>query len=201
VVVNFVEKDIGEMFPKWDNDAKDKAAENIINVMYNRRPWKWTMSCWEPTGTFVNTKQLVSPNKKQIVVVNDDCPRPLKKARKERSEGAPAEASEEVPTEVPTEGRSEVRTTVAGMTKGDLERMFKEIVDGMREGFGTCLREIKFLSERVEAVEKKVGITNKQKEASSQDTPSHLKQTQEPGVSKESSPNKRLTRQRLKYKK
>ncbi|CAN6892198.1 unnamed protein product [Brassica oleracea] len=36
--------------------------------------------------------------------------------------------------------------------------MFKDIVDAMREGFGTCLKEIKYLSERVEAVEKKVVI-------------------------------------------
>ncbi|CAG7885608.1 unnamed protein product [Brassica rapa] len=41
--------------------------------------------------------------------------------------------------------------------------MFKDIVDAMREGFGTCLKEIKYLSERVEAVEKKVGITTKRK--------------------------------------
>ncbi|CAG7888722.1 unnamed protein product [Brassica rapa] len=41
--------------------------------------------------------------------------------------------------------------------------MFKDIVNAMREGFGTCLKEIKYLSERVEAVEKKVGITTKRK--------------------------------------
>ncbi|XP_033148527.1 uncharacterized protein LOC117134355 [Brassica rapa] len=33
--------------------------------------------------------------------------------------------------------------------------MFKEIVDAMREGFGTCLKEIKYLSEMVEVVDKK----------------------------------------------
>nr|VDD44591.1 unnamed protein product [Brassica oleracea] len=65
----------------------------------------------------------------------------------------------------------------------------------MREGFGTCLKEIKYLSERVEAVEKKVGITTKRKGTSSQNTTSPPKPTLEPGVSNESSPNKRLTRQ------
>ncbi|CAN6982955.1 unnamed protein product [Brassica oleracea var. botrytis] len=30
--------------------------------------------------------------------------------------------------------------------------MFKDIVDAMREGFGTCLKEIKYLSERSESV-------------------------------------------------
>ncbi|CAN6929081.1 unnamed protein product [Brassica oleracea] len=54
--------------------------------------------------------------------------------------------------------------------------------------------EIKYLSERVEAVEKKVGITTKWKGTSSQNTTSP-KPTLEPGVSNETSPNKRLTRQ------
>ncbi|KAL0826481.1 hypothetical protein Bca101_050158 [Brassica carinata] len=38
--------------------------------------------------------------------------------------------------------------------------MFKDIADAMREGFGTCLKEIKYLSERVEAVEKKSESVN-----------------------------------------
>ncbi|KAF3539993.1 hypothetical protein F2Q69_00025168 [Brassica cretica] len=48
--------------------------------------------------------------------------------------------------------------------------MFKDMVDAMSEGFGTCLKEMKYLSERVEAVEKKVGITTKRKGTSSQNT-------------------------------
>ena len=107
--------------------------------------------------------------------------------------------------------RSEVTTTVGGLTKEDIKTMFKDIVNAMREGFGTCLKEIKYLSERVEAVEKKVGITTKRKGTgtssqnrgtwtSSQNTTSPPKTTLEPGVSNESSPNKRLTRQSLKNK-
>ncbi|CDY69886.1 BnaCnng65790D [Brassica napus] len=95
-VINFVHKDIGEMFPKWEFDVEDTPAENIIKLMFVKKPWKWTMDCWEVTGTWV---------------VKEDSPRPQKKARKEASEKATAEASEE---------------------------------------------EIKYLSERVEAVEKKV---------------------------------------------
>ncbi|KAG2252062.1 hypothetical protein Bca4012_003246 [Brassica carinata] len=49
-VINFVEKDISEMWPKWDSEVEDLPAENIIKVMYERRPWKWTMDCWEVTG-------------------------------------------------------------------------------------------------------------------------------------------------------
>ncbi|CAN6873416.1 unnamed protein product [Brassica oleracea] len=151
------------MFPKWEFDVEDTLAENIIKLMFEKRPWKWTMYCWEVT---------------------------------EASEEAPAEASEEVYTVA----RSEVTMTVGGLTKEDIKTMFKDIVDAMREEFGTCLKEIKYMSERVEAVEKKVGITTKRKGTSSQNTTSPPKSTLEPGVSNESSPNKRLTRQSLKNK-
>ncbi|CAN6814578.1 unnamed protein product [Brassica oleracea] len=70
--------------------------------------------------------------------------------------------------------------------------MFMDIADAMREGFGTCLKKIKYLSEMVKAVEKKVGITTKRKGTSSQNTTFPPKPTLEPGVSNESSPNKRL---------
>ncbi|CAN6823321.1 unnamed protein product, partial [Brassica oleracea] len=130
-VINFIQKDISEMFPKWEFDAEDTPAENIIKLMFVKRPWKWTMDCWEVTGTWVNTKPaVVSPTKKKVV--KEDSPRPRKKARKE----APAEASEETPAEAS-------------------EEVHTDIVDAMREGFGTCLKEIKYLSERVKAVEKK----------------------------------------------
>ena len=190
-MINFIQKDTGEMFPKWEFDVEDPLAENIIKLMFVKKPWKWTMDCWEVTGTWVNTKPaVVSPAKKKVV--KEDSPRPRKKARKE----APAEASEEAAAEA----SEEVTTTVGGLTKEDIKTMFKDIVDAMRERFGTCLKEIKYLSERVEAVEKKVGITTKRKGTSSQNTTSPPKPTLEPGVSNESSPNKRLTRQSLKNK-
>ncbi|CAN6815409.1 unnamed protein product [Brassica oleracea var. botrytis] len=148
--------------------------------MFVKKPWKWTMDCWEVTGTWVNTKSaVVSPAKKKVV--KEDSPRPRKKARKE----APAEASEEAAAEASedaaAEASEEVTTTVGGLTKEDIKTMFKDIADAMREGFGTCLKEIKYLSERVEAVEKKVGITTKRKGTSSQNTTSPPKPTLEPG--------------------
>ncbi|CAN7072453.1 unnamed protein product, partial [Brassica oleracea var. botrytis] len=171
-VVNFVEKDTAEMFPKWEFDVEDTLAENIIKLMFVKKPWKWTMDCWEVTGTWVNTKPaVVSPAKKKVV--KEDSPRPRKKARKE----APAETSEEAAAEA----SEEMTTTVGGLTKEDIKPMFKDIADAMREGFGTCLKEIKYLSERVEAVEKKVGITTKRKGTSSQNTTSPPKPTLEPG--------------------
>ncbi|CDY68799.1 BnaCnng60600D [Brassica napus] len=131
------------MFPKWEFDVEDTPSENIIKLMFVKKPWKWTMDCWEFTSTWVNTKPaVVSPAKKNVV--KEDSPRPRKKAQ-------------------------------------DIKTMFKDIVDAMREGFGTCLKEIKYLSERVEAVEKKVGITTKRKRTSAQNTTPPPKPTLEPG--------------------
>ncbi|KAL0663682.1 hypothetical protein Bca4012_100519 [Brassica carinata] len=80
-VIKFVQKDIGEMFPKWEFDIEDTPAENIIKLMFVKKPWKWTMDCWEVTGTWVNTKPaVVSPAKKKVV--KEDSQRPRKKARK-----------------------------------------------------------------------------------------------------------------------
>nr|VDD07022.1 unnamed protein product [Brassica oleracea] len=124
------------MFPKWEFDVEDTLAENIIKLMFVKKPWKWTMDCWEVTDTWVNTKPaVVSPAKKKVV--KEDSPRPRKKARKE----APAEASEEAAAEASEEAAAEA-------------------TDAMRKGFGTCLKEIKYLSERVEAVEKKSESVN-----------------------------------------
>ncbi|CAF1858035.1 unnamed protein product, partial [Brassica napus] len=101
-VINFVEKDTSEMFPKWKFDVEDTLAENIIKLMFVKKPWKWTMDCWEVTGTWVNTKPaVVSPAKKKVV--KEDSPRPRKKARKE----APAEASEEAAAEASEEAAAE----------------------------------------------------------------------------------------------
>uniref|UniRef100_A0A0D3A7J4 DUF1985 domain-containing protein n=1 Tax=Brassica oleracea var. oleracea TaxID=109376 RepID=A0A0D3A7J4_BRAOL len=80
-----------------------------------------------------------------------------------------------------SEASEEVTTTVGGLTKEDIITMFEDIADAMREGFGTCLKEIKYLSERVEAMEKKVGITTKRKGTSSQNATSPPKPTLEPG--------------------
>ncbi|CAN7043792.1 unnamed protein product, partial [Brassica oleracea var. botrytis] len=179
-VINFVQKDTGEMFPKWEFDVEDTLAENIIKLMFVKKPWKWTMDCWEVTGTWVNTKSaVVSPAKKKVV--KEDSPRPRKKARKEAPAEASEEAAAEASEEAAAEASEEVTTTVGGLTKEDIITMFEDIADAMREGFGTCLKEIKYLSERVEAVEKKVGITTKRKGTSSQNTTSPPKPTLEPG--------------------
>jgi len=107
---------MGQMFPKWDFDVEDTLAENIIKLMFVKKPWKWTMDCWEVTGTWVNTKPaVVSPAKKKVV--KEDSPRPRKKARKEASEEASEEAAAVASEEATAEASEEVHTTVGGLTK------------------------------------------------------------------------------------
>uniref|UniRef100_A0A0D3ED42 Ubiquitin-like protease family profile domain-containing protein n=1 Tax=Brassica oleracea var. oleracea TaxID=109376 RepID=A0A0D3ED42_BRAOL len=146
------------MFPKWEFDVEDTPAENIIKLMF---------------------PAVVSPAKKKVV--KEDSPRPQKKARKEASEEVSEEAAAVASEEATAEASEEVHTTVGGLTKEDVKTMFKEIVEAMREGFGMCLKEIKYLSERVEGVEKKVGITTKRKGTSAQNTTPPPKPTLKPG--------------------
>ncbi|KAL0742397.1 hypothetical protein Bca4012_083910 [Brassica carinata] len=164
------------------------------------------MDCWELIGT----KQKKEVKKKVSAAetesgVKKESGRPRKKARKE----APKEAREEPSVEeradaskVPsTQARSEASTVVGGMTKEQIEQSFKDIADTMREGFGMCLKEIKLLGDRMEAVEKKVGVTKKGTACNDLQitTSSPLKApVHEHGISTKTSPKiteKRLTRE------
>ncbi|CAN6974252.1 unnamed protein product [Brassica rapa subsp. trilocularis] len=154
IVKNLVQKDFDEMFPKWDGDVDDPAADNIIKVMFNDPGWEWTMECWQVTGTRKVVKMEVSPGKNEVSpvkttmksesVVKEESSRPRKKARKGSS----------VSAETPAAGSE-------GMTHQQIEKSLKDISDAINLGFGTCLRELKLLGDRMVAVEKKVGITNK----------------------------------------
>uniref|UniRef100_A0A0D3AU52 Uncharacterized protein n=1 Tax=Brassica oleracea var. oleracea TaxID=109376 RepID=A0A0D3AU52_BRAOL len=77
------------MFPKWEFDVEHTLAENIIKLMFVKKPWKWTMDCWEVTA------------KKKVV--KEDSPRLRKKTRK----AAPAEASEEAAAKASEEAAAE----------------------------------------------------------------------------------------------
>ncbi|CAN7023273.1 unnamed protein product, partial [Brassica rapa subsp. trilocularis] len=59
------QKDFDEMFPKWDGDVDDPAADNIIKVMFNDPGWEWTMECWPVTGTRKVVKMEVIPVKNE----------------------------------------------------------------------------------------------------------------------------------------
>ena len=186
-VINYVERNIEEMFPKWDNDREDVTVENIIQVMFNAPPnWKWTMNCWEDEGIYqwTNPKTHVvyvkeESSAKSLVVREEDMERPSKRTR---SEAIPDYPSEAIP-----DARSEASIPVSGVDKAYIEKCFKDLTDVMRDGFGTCLKEMKLLGNRMDVVEKKLGITGK--ESSSHDlqqtTSSLPKRRLEHGVSSE----------------
>ena len=106
------------MFPRWDFDVEDPAAENIIKVMFNAKTnWKWTMDCWEVTGTNPRVKKEVSAAETESGV-KEESARPRKKARKEVRKEAFVDASK-VPS---TEARSEACTSVGGMTNEQIKK-------------------------------------------------------------------------------
>ncbi|KAF8102840.1 hypothetical protein N665_0192s0001 [Sinapis alba] len=155
------------MFPKWDNDREDVTVENIIQVMFNAPPnWKWTMNCWEDEGIYqwTNPKTHVvyvkeESSAKSLVVREEDMERPSKRARIEDIPDYPSGA-------IP-DARSEASIPVSGVDKAYIKKCFKNLTDVMRDGFGTCLKEMKLLGNRMDVVEKKLGITGK--ESSSHD--------------------------------
>ncbi|KAF8087936.1 hypothetical protein N665_0560s0014 [Sinapis alba] len=162
-------QNIKEMFPKWDNDREDVAVENIIQVMFNAPPnWKWTMNCWEDEGIYLwtNPKTHVvyvkeESSLKSLVVREEDIERPSKRARIE----APAEPRSKDISDARSgtipEARSEASIPVSGVDKAYIEKYFKDLTDVMRDGFGTCLKEMKLLGNMMDVVEKKLGITGK----------------------------------------
>ncbi|KAF8107346.1 hypothetical protein N665_0123s0037 [Sinapis alba] len=170
-VINYVERNIEEMFPKWDNDREDVSVENIIQVMFNAPPnWKWTMNCWEDEGIYpwTNPKTYVvyvkeESSVKSLVVREEDIERARIEAPAEpRSEDIPDNPSGAIP-----DARSEASIPVSGVDKAYIEKCFKDLTDVMRNGFGTCLKEMKLLGNMMDVVEKKLGITRK--ESSSHD--------------------------------
>ncbi|KAF8092218.1 hypothetical protein N665_0421s0006 [Sinapis alba] len=89
VVLNFVKKkDINEMWPKWDLDVEDKAADHIVEVMWNENH-HWTMECWEVAGATLgsNQKSVVVYAKNEKGYVKEETTvkeeRPRKKVHKE----------------------------------------------------------------------------------------------------------------------
>ncbi|KAF8084775.1 LOW QUALITY PROTEIN: hypothetical protein N665_0701s0005 [Sinapis alba] len=154
---------------------EDVFVENIIQVMFNAPPnWKCTMNCWEDESIYpwTNPKTHVVYVKeesfvKSLVVREEDIERPSKRARIE----APAEPRlEDIPDArsgaIP-DARSKASIPVSGVDKEYIEKYFKDLTDVMRDGFGTCLKEMKLLGNRMDVVEKNLGITGK--ESSSDD--------------------------------
>ncbi|KAL0721910.1 hypothetical protein Bca4012_036509 [Brassica carinata] len=147
------------MFPKWDGDVDDPAADNIIKVMFDDPGWKWTMDCWQITGTQKPLKIEASPVKNEASPVTNEASRAKKESVVKEESSRPPEA--------PAEGSQAPSTTVGGMAKEQFQMALKDISDAMMDGFGTCLREIKLVGDRMGAVEKKMGALEKMPETTS----------------------------------
>ncbi|KAF8114448.1 hypothetical protein N665_0037s0024 [Sinapis alba] len=148
VVMNFLKKkDINEMWPKWDHDVEDKAADHIVEVMWNGNH-HWTMECWEVAGTTLgsNQKFVVVYAKNEERYVKEETTvkeaRPRKKARKETTVKA-----EESPREAEETPREAGEAPVGWITQEVFENGMKQMDDAMRDGFGMILREIKHVAD------------------------------------------------------
>ncbi|KAF8092690.1 hypothetical protein N665_0404s0007 [Sinapis alba] len=74
--------------------------------------------------------------------------------------------SEDIPDarlEAIPDARSEASIPVSGIDKAYIEKCFKDLTDVMRDGFGTCLKEMNLLGNRMDVMEKKLGITGKER--------------------------------------
>ncbi|KAF8116132.1 hypothetical protein N665_0021s0022 [Sinapis alba] len=134
--------------------------EHLENPKYEGI-YPWT----NPKTHVVYVKEKTSV--KSLVVREEDIERPSKRPRIE----APAEpCSEDIPDArsgaIP-DARSEASIPVSGVDKAYIEKCFKDLTDVMRDEFGTCLKEMKLLGNRMDVVEKKLRITGK--ESSSDD--------------------------------
>ncbi|KAF8051376.1 hypothetical protein N665_1738s0003 [Sinapis alba] len=131
-VINYVEKDFEEMFPKWDNDTEDAAVKNIIQVMFNAPPsWKLTMTCWKDAGTnpWTNPKTHVLYVKeesvvKSLVVREEVSEKPSKKSRIEVPVEPCSEDLPEARSEAFPEARSEASIPMCGFDKVYIEKRF-----------------------------------------------------------------------------
>ncbi|KAF8051380.1 hypothetical protein N665_1736s0002 [Sinapis alba] len=144
-----------------DHDAEDKAADNIVKVMWNENH-HWTMECWEVAGTTLwsNQNSVVVYAKNEEGYVKEEPTvmeeRPRKKSRKEAEESS--QEAEESSREVEESPREAEAAPVGLITQEVFEKGIKQMVDVMRDGFGMILREIKFVADRVEVVADRVKV-------------------------------------------
>ncbi|CAN6906921.1 unnamed protein product, partial [Brassica oleracea] len=141
------------MFPKWENENIDVTVEKLVNFMVaSKGSWKWTQECWEVEGT--------KPWTNLFYVKQEPSQRSGKEGRRARSR-ARTEAFTEDPLEPTSEPPRESSASWNGLKRKEVEQMFKDMTKVMADGFGQCVKEMKLLADRMEVVEKKVGINHK----------------------------------------
>ncbi|XP_056864050.1 uncharacterized protein LOC130511192 [Raphanus sativus] len=153
-VVNYVAKEIGEMFLQWDNDVGDVAVENLLMFMFSAKAnWNWTQECWPVKGIKTWTN---------LVYMKQEPPQfPVNEERRARKKAHTEAYTEFLPSEDHIEPPLESFVARNKLTGGEIEQMFKEMTKVMTVGFSECVKEMKLIWDRMESVEKKVGMNQK----------------------------------------
>ena len=183
-MLKYVAKEIGEMFPKWENENIDVAVEKLVNFMVaSKGSWNWTQECWEVEGT--------KPWTNLVYVKQEPSQRSGKEGR-----GARTEAFTEDPSEPTSEPPREFSASWNGLKREEVEQMFKDMTKVMADGFGQCVKEMKLLADRMEVVEKKVGINHKGTDSNELQiiVSDPTKHVHEPRVSTKPSPKMKVQR-------
>ncbi|CAN7042897.1 unnamed protein product [Brassica rapa subsp. trilocularis] len=169
-VFKYVAKEIGEVYPTWDNDAVDVSVKNLVEFMFAKHEWKWTQECWPAQGT----KQWTNP----VYLKKEPHQRPVKEESR-----------------APKKARTEAESSAArnGLMREKIELMFKEMTKVVTARIGHCgVKEIKLLGDRMEAMEKIVGINKKNTDHNElQLTVSELEQNKPPRESESVNGDKR----------
>uniref|UniRef100_A0A0D3AM37 Ubiquitin-like protease family profile domain-containing protein n=1 Tax=Brassica oleracea var. oleracea TaxID=109376 RepID=A0A0D3AM37_BRAOL len=142
-VINFVQKDFAEMFPRWDFDVEDPTAENIIKVMFNAKAnWNWTMNCWEVTGTKPRVKKEESEAETESGVKEESAV-----SRKKARKAASVEASKVPSAEARAEARSNKVSTEIKLLGDMIEAVEKKV--GITKK-GTASNELQMTTSNLE---------------------------------------------------
>ncbi|WZZ71206.1 hypothetical protein YC2023_082576 [Brassica napus] len=109
---------------------------------------------------------------------------------------ARTEAFTEDPLEPTSEPPRESSASWNGLKRKEVEQMFKDMTKVMADGFGQCVKEMKLLADRMEVVEKKVGINHKGTDSNERQiiVSDPTKHVHEPRVSTKPSPKMKVQR-------
>ncbi|CAG7894500.1 unnamed protein product [Brassica rapa] len=121
-------------------------------MVASKGSWKWTQECSAVEGTKPLTNHVYVKQEPPQQTVNEDR-RAQKRARTEMFTEAPSEPTSDPPTESSASWN--------WLKRGKNEQMFKDMTKVMTNGFGQCVKEMNLLVDKMEYVEKKVGINQK----------------------------------------
>ncbi|XP_024015883.1 uncharacterized protein LOC18025512 [Eutrema salsugineum] len=132
-----VAKDLADMFPVWDDDEQDPDIVKIVNALHDPN-FKFSKNHWPLEG--VLGAHIVKSKAGKRSLPSD-----------ESSRKRPCTASASAASFVGDEGVGVVATM-----KAHFDQCFKSFSTKMLNGLGSCEKQIKLLTEKVESVERAV---------------------------------------------